>query len=133
MTMDAQHWQRVRRLVEDALDQPAAERAPFLAAACQSDEPLYREVMSLVESADAASRFIEQPPAWLAAEVATLAPGTEIDRYRIISLLGRGGMGDVYLAEDQELGRRVALKFLPADVATDSGRLRRFEQEARAA
>jgi serine/threonine protein kinase/tetratricopeptide (TPR) repeat protein len=133
MTMDAGRWQRVRQLVEDALDKPVAERAQFLAASCQSDDLLLREVTSLMAASDAASHFIEQPPAWLADEVTTIPPGTQVERYRIVSLLGRGGMGDVYLAEDQELGRQVALKFLPKDVAGDTGRLRRFEQEARAA
>src|SRR4029453_18540613 len=59
--------------------------------------------------------------------------GTKLDRYEIRSELGAGGMGEVYLAEDTELHRKVALKVLPADVVTNNDRMRRFKQEATAA
>jgi eukaryotic-like serine/threonine-protein kinase len=62
-----------------------------------------------------------------------LAPNTAIAHYRLLAPLGAGGMGEVYLAEDTKLGRKVALKLLPAEFTRDAGRLRRFEQEARAA
>src|SRR5438132_12382361 len=58
---------------------------------------------------------------------------TKLGRYEIISQLGVGGMGEVYLAEDTRLHRKVALKILPADLASNQDRLRRFEQEATAA
>ncbi len=63
----------------------------------------------------------------------TLAAGTRMGRYEIRSQLGAGGMGEVYLAKDMNLERIVALKILPADVASDSQRMRRFVQEAKAA
>ncbi len=62
-----------------------------------------------------------------------LSPGTELGPYKIISALGSGGMGEVYRAQDSRLDRIVALKILPADVAEDQDRMRRFEQEAKAA
>src|SRR2546423_9555616 len=62
-----------------------------------------------------------------------LEPGLQIGPYEIVSLLGAGGMGEVYRARDKRLGRAVALKILPPDVAGDAGRRQRFEQEARAA
>src|SRR5437016_730392 len=63
----------------------------------------------------------------------TLAPGTKLGRYEIRSKIGEGGMGEVYLAEDVQLRRRVALKILPADLAANQDRMRRFKQEAQAA
>ena len=62
-----------------------------------------------------------------------LTPGTRLGRYEIRSLLGAGGMGEVYLAHDTTLRRSVAIKLLPSDAAHDRDRLRRFEQEAHAA
>jgi serine/threonine protein kinase len=62
-----------------------------------------------------------------------LAPHTAIAHYRLLAPLGEGGMGEVYLAEDTKLSRKVALKLLPAEFTRDAGRVRRFEQEARAA
>src|SRR4030095_3104880 len=61
-----------------------------------------------------------------------ITPGTRINHYEVVSQLGAGGMGEVYLAEDPRLNRRVAIKMLPDEFARDSDRLRRFEQEARA-
>ncbi len=63
----------------------------------------------------------------------SLSPGTSFGRYEVLSQLGAGGMGEVYLAQDTQLNRRVALKVLPADLISNRERLRRFEQEARAA
>src|SRR5215510_14405981 len=62
-----------------------------------------------------------------------LAPNIAIAHYRLLTPLGAGGMGAVYLAEDTKLGRKVAIKLLPAEFTQDAGRVRRFEQEARAA
>jgi serine/threonine protein kinase/tetratricopeptide (TPR) repeat protein len=132
MTAVAQ-WARVRQILEDALEKPEPDRRRFIKAACGTDAALHDEVASLLDSVDVASTFIERPPDWLAAELLTLQPGTHVEHYRIVELLGRGGMGDVYLADDPELDRKVAIKFLAPDVAGSSERLQRFEQEARAA
>src|SRR5713226_4468277 len=63
----------------------------------------------------------------------SIAAGTKLGRYEIRSKIGEGGMGEVYLAQDTKLDRKVALKILPADVASDRGRMNRFVQEAKAA
>src|SRR5436309_12794417 len=63
----------------------------------------------------------------------TLSAGTHLGRYEIRSKIGEGGMGEVYLAQDTKLDRKVALKILPADVAAHQDRMRRFVQEAKAA
>jgi serine/threonine protein kinase len=62
-----------------------------------------------------------------------LEPGATLKQYRIAALLGRGGMGEVFAADDTRLGRKVAIKILPATLAGDSERLLRFTQEAKAA
>src|SRR4030095_14879825 len=67
------------------------------------------------------------------ARMAQLSPGTNLSHYRVISTLGAGGMGEVYLAQDAKLDRKVALKILPADLAANQDRMRRFTQEAKAA
>src|SRR5436309_5087047 len=61
-----------------------------------------------------------------------LSANSNLSHYRIVSKLGAGGMGEVYRAHDDRLGRDVAIKLLPAEFAKDADRLRRFEQEARA-
>src|SRR4249919_2738039 len=63
----------------------------------------------------------------------TITPGTKLGRYEIRSLIGAGGMGEVYLAHDPKIGRQVAVKVLPSEFSSDKERLARFEQEAQAA
>src|SRR5215216_1874402 len=63
----------------------------------------------------------------------TISAGTSVGRYQIRSLLGAGGMGEVYLAHDPQLERNVAVKILPPDVTSNQGRMRRFIQEAKTA
>ena len=134
----SERWQQVERLYHAALERGAERRAAFLAEACAGDEGLRREVESLLAYEEQAEAFIESPALEVAAKMmaeeqgATVAAGQTINQYKIISPLGAGGMGEVYLAEDTRLGRRVALKFLPALFTQDKGHLRRFEQEARA-
>jgi serine/threonine protein kinase/tetratricopeptide (TPR) repeat protein len=132
-----ERWQQVEQLYHSALEKEASERSAYLAAACAGDEGLRREVESLLAHEDSAQNFIESPALDVAAKLLakeqnSAVPGQTINQYKIISPLGAGGMGEVFLAEDTRLERRVALKFLPDLLTQDQGHMRRFEQEARA-
>ena len=137
--MKAERWQQVERLYHAALERGAEGRAAFLMEACAGDDSLRREVESLLGYEDQAENFIESPALEVAAKMmaeergATVVAGQTINHYRVTSPLGAGGMGEVYRALDTRLGREVAIKLLPAAFSTDQDRLRRFEQEARAA
>jgi eukaryotic-like serine/threonine-protein kinase len=131
-------WGRIERLYHEALEREQSERASFLAEACEGDEELRREVESLLRFDLRAKHFIESPALEVAARAQAGAQedtliGRMIGHYRILSLLGEGGMSEVYLALDTSLERRVALKLLPAKFTQDADRLRRFIQEAKAA
>src|SRR3989440_3720478 len=140
--MKPERWQQLDRLFHSALERKPEERAAFLDEACAHDQQLRREVEALIAASEQAGSFIEKPA--LEVEARSLAkeqgdPIAEsmiektIGHYRITALLGSGGMGEVYLAQDSVLGRKVALKLLPASLTQNTDRLRRFEQEARAA
>jgi eukaryotic-like serine/threonine-protein kinase len=135
--MTPERWQRVKEIFQVALDRAPDERSAFLAKACDGDEGLRLEVESLLTSHEKDGSFIDSPAHQAAADLfpddgGGLRSGQIISHYEIISTLGEGGMGEVYLAQDRRLGRRVALKLLPTAYSDDLVRLRRFEQEARA-
>src|SRR6201988_2347499 len=114
------------------------ERSSFVSRACSGDEELRNEVESLIASHEESGSFIDKPAFEEAASLLTrekieLNAGPMIGSYEVISFISRGGMGEVYLAEDKRFGRKVALNLLPVAFTTDDDRLRRFEQEARAA
>src|ERR1043166_1018729 len=134
----AANWDQVKELFEAVLARPFAERDAFIAQATRGDDELRREVESLIKSYGQAESFLEQPAAHSAAESLLasnrkLKAGDRVEHYEVISAIGEGGMGEVYLARDTKLGRHVALKLLPDYFANDATRMRRFKQEARAA
>jgi eukaryotic-like serine/threonine-protein kinase len=126
-------WQRVKEVFEGALERQGDERAAFLDRACDGDEEVREEVESLLRSYEVAGSFMESPAVAHADLEQKLTPGQRVGHYQIVNLIGEGGMGEVYLATDTILGRRVALKVLPTFVSKDPERLRRFTQEARSA
>jgi serine/threonine protein kinase len=136
--MQPERWAQIEQLYHAALECASAERATFLAEACAGDEALRREVESLLRFDRRAEHFIEAPALEVAAQTHAEAQeeamlGRMIGHYQILSLLGAGGMSEVYLARDTRLERQVALKLLPPQFTRDADRLRRFIQEAKAA
>lgn len=136
--MTPERWQQITGIFQAALQRPTGERTAFVNEQCAADQELRQEVIAMLSSHDQASRFIEEPAMAVAAQLHQNADraslfGKLISHYKVLSLLGSGGMGDVYLAEDTRLGRRVALKLLPEDLAKDEQRVGRLQQEARAA
>jgi len=132
----SERWRRVERLYHDALELPPAERTAFLRDACGSDARLRQEVEALISVAPDAEHFLEPQRVAIVSDVHVTAgalAGCQVGPYLVTSLLGAGGMGEVYRATDARLGRDVAMKVLSVAARTSSDRLRRFEQEARAA
>jgi Tol biopolymer transport system component/serine/threonine protein kinase len=134
--MNAERWNRIAEIYESVIACPPANRGALLDEACSSDGELRRELESLLQAREEAGSFLS--PNELREHIRQLsgpdvAPGRTFGRYRILSLIGAGGMGEVYLARDAELDRQVALKVLPAEFTRDEGRVARFRREARAA
>src|SRR3989442_772483 len=130
-----QSWQRVTELFEQALERAPDKRLEFLKSACAGDDVLLREVESLLAQHDADTGFLESPAvAAVADEIGVKGEqpriGKQLGQYRIEALLGRGGMGEVYVAQDK-LGRKVALNLLTQRFAGDKSGIPRFQQEAR--
>ena len=136
--MNPERYGQIARLFHAAVELPSGERAVLLDRACAGDAELRREVESLLASDQQDKDFIEAPALEVAAgllarEQPQEQVGRQLSHYQIASLLGAGGMGEVYLAEDTRLGRKVALKLLPAAFTQDRERVRRFKKEAQAA
>jgi serine/threonine protein kinase/tetratricopeptide (TPR) repeat protein len=135
--MTSAQLQTIEEIFHAALDQEPGDVAAFLNTACAGDELLRRRVEALLRSHERAASFIETPATGLAAKIienwhANLLVGQIIGHYKVLELIGVGGMGEVYLASDLTAGRKAALKLLPMCFAGDAERLRRFQQEARA-
>jgi len=136
--MTPDRWQTIKEIFNAAVLLPPAERAGFLADACGDDEAVRSEVASLLAAHAGDEGFLAVPAFAMGAELLMdlsggPSAGDQIGPYKILSELGSGGMGDVFLAQDTRLGRNVALKLLPVELARDLQRVRRFEQEARTA
>jgi serine/threonine protein kinase/Tol biopolymer transport system component len=123
--------EQVRQIFDGALTRAPEARAAYLAEACAGDSALVREVAALLAAHAVAGSFLSTPAGAAAFEV-SLAPGARLGSYEVLSVIGVGGMGEVYKAHDSKLGRVVAIKTLPDPVARDTDRIARFEREARA-
>ena len=132
--MTSEQWQQVKELFEAALDHPQSDRADIVAAACPEDDEIRAEVLSLLKAHERDPVFMNEPVGnLLPDEKPILHTGQSLGNYEISRPLGKGGMGQVYLALDTRLGRKVALKLLPSSYTYDTDHVHRLEQEARAA
>jgi eukaryotic-like serine/threonine-protein kinase len=136
--MTPERWHEIDRLFQAALGREPSERVTFLDEACSGDGELRKEVEYLISYSDREDCLLDAPAVdaaagFLALNELALDTGQHLSHYEILDLLGIGGMGEVYLAQDKKLSRKVALKLLPADYTRDEARLHRFQQEAQAA
>ena len=136
--MDPARWQVIEETFNAALALPPEERGAFLDSACAQDSKLRSQIESLINEVKEPDDFLSESAFTLGAQVLAQADGPSLDgqkfgAYTIVRRLGRGGMGEVYLAQDERLGRRAAIKLLPSQLTEDEDRIRRFKHEARAA
>jgi serine/threonine protein kinase len=133
----ADRLQKVQEIFHAAVALEPANRAGFLSEACASDRDLLAEIESLIDAHEREGSFIDSPAGSAISELGSAQTvnhiGQVIGSYRILALLGRGGMGEVYLAEDSKLGRKIALKLLLGEFTKNEDLIRRFTQEAKAA
>lgn len=135
--MNSDRYARVKEIYAAVLDIAPDKRETYLREICGVDEELRNELNSLLAFQDSFDSIIDTPPDDIAASLLAGNArhdivGRQIDHYQVISPLGSGGMGEVFLAEDIKLFRKVALKLLPVQFALSRERKLRFEQEARA-
>jgi len=136
-------WQRIKEIFQSAQERTPTERLDFLNQACGDDKALREEVEALItaDESNDGDDFLSTPAYEFAAGMLSdekaraneFEAGHKVGRYTILCPLGAGGMGQIYLAQDEQLGRKIALKLIATEFAADHRRVRRFEQEARAA
>jgi serine/threonine protein kinase/tetratricopeptide (TPR) repeat protein len=131
--MEEHRLQKVDEVFQAALELPPERRPGFLESACENDNELRAEVESLLSAHEEAGNFIEDSASDVAASLFEESRPKQVGQYKIEKLLGAGGMGEVYLAEDIRLNRKVAVKFLTPDSVNNEQAKRRLLQEARAA
>lgn len=137
--MNAERWRQIDELLDAVSDIPSERREDFLSKQCGGDLDLKREVLGLLDAQKETERFMENSAMnLLAKEIAqqerakfSSAVGKKFGTYTIEKPIGAGGMGEVYLAHDDKLNRKAALKILPAEFVADAERIKRFEREAR--
>ena len=139
--MKPQRWKEIEKLYNAALEIDPGRRREYLAQTCAGDESLRKEVERMLDCEQEASMFIEAPAIEMLAQGlaadSALFKGTQsmigkpLSHYQISRLIGKGGMGEVYQAKDQKLGRDVAIKVLPEEFARDADRVGRIEREAK--
>ncbi len=127
-------WKEISRIFNSALEKEPPVRTAYLAEVCGSDEELRAEIEMLLQAHEVSDSFIDvSKPSVARNEFLPLEKGAKIGAFEIISLLGKGGMGEVYLAQDLRLNRLIALKVLPPDSALDSQAKKRLLREAKSA
>ncbi len=136
--MAEEKWLKVREIFDSALQQKPDERRGFVNDVCGGDKTLLAEIESLLSSLDGAESFMETPAVAkvagaFEAEAKVLEKGKCFGHYEIIEQIGAGGMGEVYLAQDKKLDRKVAVKILNERFSRDESNLQRFIREAKSA
>ncbi len=132
--MKSEKLERIEALYDEARRLDRTRRAAFIASRCAGDDELRREIESLLEHDEQAGDFLELSAIEVLATAMNMDDrsmvGRRIGNYEILSLIGRGGMGQVWRARDTKLGREVAIKMLPEEFAADRDRVARFRREA---
>lgn len=139
--MNPERWKQIDKIFDEVLEISEAKREDFLSERCANDENLKLEVLSLLNAHKKADFFIEDAAIKLVGEQfadvnefneTEIIIGKKLGSYKIEKLIGEGGMGEVYLAHDQKLKRKIALKILPPQYTSNDERVQRLTREARA-